>query len=236
MKLAAYECYIHASNDEVFRQRTLPLIGRAFSLLREAGPDGRFLDYSFASLLDIDSRDVFMNELRVVCDELDGEEILGRDTAMDNDVFLEYLVNNIRNEIVSYQSFILKKVDESYNNLVSKIEQIKNTETINHTLLSEYELKLREMNEQKINAVLDSNPNFCQLNSERITPFFLKMAKGSQLGGSMWDIRDPDGEPFGSILTQKTFIRDHFANSYKKPQHEPENLTGCIKNSWTGNR
>jgi exonuclease III len=45
VKLAAYECYIHASNDEVFRQRTLPLIGRAFFLLREAGPDGRFLDY-----------------------------------------------------------------------------------------------------------------------------------------------------------------------------------------------
>jgi hypothetical protein len=111
-----------------------------------------------------------------------------------------------------------------------KIEQLKNTATINHTLLSEYELKLREMNELKINAVLESNPNFCQLNSERITPFFLKMAKGSQLGGSMWDIRDPDGEPFGSILTQKTFIRDHFANSYKKPLHELENLIGCIEN------
>jgi exonuclease III len=101
VKLAAYECYIQASNDEVFRQRTLPLIGRAFSLLREAGPDGRFLDYSFASLLDIYSRDILMNELRVVCDELEGEDILGRDTAMEDDVFLEFLVNNIRNEIVS---------------------------------------------------------------------------------------------------------------------------------------
>ncbi len=144
-----------------------------------------------------------MKELRVVCDELEGENILGRDTAMEDDIFLEYLVNNIRNEIVSYQSFIFKKVDESYNNLIIEIEQLKNKATIDHIRLSEYELKLREMNEQKINAVLDSNPNFSQLNSERITPFFLKMAKGSQLTGSMWDIHGPDGAPFGSIAEQK---------------------------------
>ncbi len=72
----------------------------------------------------------------------------------------------------------MKKIDESYSNLVSKIEQIKNSANINHALLSEYELKLREMNDLKIKAVLDSNPNFCQLNSERVTPFFSKNGKG----------------------------------------------------------
>ncbi len=190
----------------------------------------RFLDYSHASLIDIDSRANFMNELRGLCDELEDENILGRETTLEDDVFLEYLVNNIRNEIVSYQSFIFKKVDESYDNLVSKIESLKVNAIQNHSLISEYELKLREMNEIKINAMLESNPNFNQLNSERITPFFLKMAKGSQLTGSMWDIRDTDGAIFESTLRQKIFIREYFAKSYKKPLHEPENLNGCIEN------
>jgi hypothetical protein len=104
--LAAYECYIQMSTDNVFKERIHPIIGRAYWLLRQAGPDGRFLDYSHASLIDIDSRANFMNELRVLCDELEGENILGREITMEDDVFLEYLVNNIRNEIVSYQSFI----------------------------------------------------------------------------------------------------------------------------------
>jgi hypothetical protein len=183
------------------------MLVRAYSLLRQAGPDGRFLDYSHASLIDIDSRGIFMNELRDVCDELEGENILGRATYMEDDGFLEYLVNNIRNEIVSYQSFIFKKVDESYENLISRIDNLKQNAIQNQTLISECELKLHEMNEIKINAVLEGNPNFNQLNSERITPFFLKMAKGLQLTGSMWDIRDPDGAPFESTQVQKNYIR-----------------------------
>jgi hypothetical protein len=229
VKLAAYECYIQVSNDNVFKERILPVIGRAYRLLRLAGPDGRFLNYSHASLIDIDSRANFTNELRVLCDELEGENILGREITMEDDVFLEYLVNNIRNEMVSYQSFIFKKVDESYENLVSKIENLKKNAILNQNLISEYELKLREMNEIKINAVLEGNPNFNQLNSERITPFFLKITNGSQLSGSMWDIIDPDGAIFESALRQKSYIPEYFANSYKRPVHEPENLTGCIE-------
>jgi hypothetical protein len=51
-----------------------------------------------------------MNELRRLCDELEDENILGRETTLEEDVFLEYLINNIRNEIVSYQFFIFKKL------------------------------------------------------------------------------------------------------------------------------
>jgi hypothetical protein len=46
----------------------------------------------------------------------------------------------------------------------------------------------------------------------------------------MWDICGPDGAMFDSTLRQKNYIREYFANSYKKPAHEPENLNGCIEN------
>jgi hypothetical protein len=56
------------------------------------------------------------------------------------------------------------------------------------------------------------------------------MAKGSSQVSSMWEIRNPDGRPFDSLTEQKGFIREHFANSFKRPQHEPDNLEGCIEN------
>ncbi|MFO0000813.1 MAG: hypothetical protein ACK559_06770, partial [bacterium] len=85
VKLAAYECYVQMSADNVLRERVLPMIGRAYWLLRQAGPDGRFLDYSHAKLIDIDSRANFINKLRVLCDELEGENILGMETTMEDD-------------------------------------------------------------------------------------------------------------------------------------------------------
>jgi exonuclease III len=172
VKLAAYECYVQMSNDYPFKVRNLDRIGRSYKLLRDAGPDSRFLDYSFAKLIDYDIRDNLITELRGIIDDLDMENIFEREHTLQDDAFLEYLVNNIRNEVISYQSFIFKKINESYDNLVEKLETLKNDTYLNQDLISDCELKLREFNEIKINSVLEKNPNFAQLNSERITPFF----------------------------------------------------------------
>ncbi len=95
--------------------------------------------------------------------------------------------------------------------------------------ICELEQKLREINEIKINSILEKNSNFDTIHSERITPFFLKMAKGYQHESSMSDICNYEGEPFATPIDQKNFIRTHFANSYKKPHTEPDNLQGCIE-------
>jgi hypothetical protein len=35
---------------------------------------------------------------------------------------------------------------------------------------------------------------------------------------------------FNSIAEQKTYIRNYFASSFKKPENEPDSLDGCIEN------
>ncbi len=45
----------------------------------------------------------------------------------------------------------------------------------------------------------------------------------------MNDIRDVNGNQFATLQDQKDYIRQHFANSFKKPQDEPADLQGCIK-------
>ncbi len=143
---------------------------------------------------------------------------------------MEILINHIRNEVINYQAFIFKKIDESTSHLVAKIKQLKNEHFVNFDRISELELQLRQINETKINSELEKNPNFALLNSERITPFFLKMAKGSVQESSLDVVCDEDGRPFNSTHEQREFIYNHFASSFKKNPLEPESLDGCIEN------
>jgi hypothetical protein len=95
--------------------------------------------------------------------------------------------------------------------------------------ISELEAKMREVYVIKINSILERKKNFNTIHEERVKPFFLKMAKGFQHESSMRDICDNNLNQFVSLKEQKDYIRNHFANSFKKPQDEPENLQGCIE-------
>jgi hypothetical protein len=110
VKAAAFECYIQNSVDDGFKTHNLNRIGRLYKSLRDAGPDCSNLEYSYAELLDNDTREAHMAEVRRIVAELDIENIMEVEHGMPDDTFLDYLVNNIRNEVISYQSFISKKL------------------------------------------------------------------------------------------------------------------------------
>jgi hypothetical protein len=96
---------------------------------------------------------------------------------------------------------------------------LKKIYSVNSTEITELEMKLREINEIKINAILEKNKNFENIHGERITPFFLKMVQGCQHESSLKDICNARGEHFYSAYEQKNYIRSHFADSIKKPQN-----------------
>jgi hypothetical protein len=182
-----------------------------------------------ADLLDYDVRVRLKDKIRLILVELEEMNLPGIPLNIDDNDFLELLMNNIRNEVISYQSFVSKTVNTSLKNLTEKIEALKRDYVQNNPGISELETKLREVNEIKINSILERNKNFDTIHGERVTPFFLKMAKGFQHESSMRDICDSNGVQFASLKEQKADIRNHFANSFKKPQDEPENLQGCIE-------
>jgi hypothetical protein len=95
--------------------------------------------------------------------------------------------------------------------------------------LSRLEIELRNINELEINSELEKNPNFNTLNSERITPFFIKMAKGSRQERSLTEIHDSNGRNFANTQEQKQYIFNHFADSFKKDPNELESLKNCIQ-------
>jgi exonuclease III len=125
VKLANYECYIQSCANQAVRNNLLRLVGRGFSLLREAGPDPSLIEYSYAELLDVDARNRIMQDLRQVMLDLDEANIQELETNIEDDLFMEFLMNNIRNEVISYQSFVCKTIEKSEKNLIAKIKGLK---------------------------------------------------------------------------------------------------------------
>ncbi len=151
------------------------LIGRCHALIRRAGPDPNYIEYFHAELVDVDDRNLILNELRALIFELDELNLQDMEINLEGDAFLEYLMNNVRNEVISYQSFITKTVEKSTKELISCILELKKN---NFEKISELEIKLREINDIKIRGILKKNSNFDTLHSERVTPFFLKWPEG----------------------------------------------------------
>jgi len=215
VELASLECYAqNIVGDTPIKRSALSLIGTANFLLRQAGPDPSHKLYSHAALLDADTRQAIMDRLEETMGRLRTVNLHVMIIDLEPDTFMEYLINNVRNAVISYQAFAFKKVEECKHNLEQKIKNLKNNYIENFELLSRLELELRNIYDIEICAELEKNSNFCNLNSERITTFFLKMARGSMQEKSINEIRDNNGRAFGSETEQRNFIFNHFANSF----------------------
>jgi hypothetical protein len=67
------------------------------------------------------------------------------------------------------------------------------------------------------------------LNTERIMPEFLKLAKSLNTDYSLKDIRGADGMRFASESLEEKFIVDYFADIYKKPECDCDRPSGLIE-------
>jgi hypothetical protein len=148
---------------------------------------------------------------------------------VSEDYFLEGLINNIRNETISHHLFICKYLKKSRVELLDKINRLKADYSNNIEEIIELETELSKKIEDEARSALENTENFEYLNHEKITPYFVKLSKGSKSEAEMEDICDSDGRPFNTAADRKKYIVNFYANLYKKAEDEPENLQGCIE-------
>jgi hypothetical protein len=68
------------------------------------------------------------------------------------------------------------------------------------------------------------------LNNEKITPFYLKLCKGSKNSALISDICVDTGTPFSKSDNREEFIVRYFKNVFKVPDNCPDELLGCVEN------
>ena len=131
VKSAALECYLHHLSDRLIAEPGLARIGRVKSLLRLAGPDPDFYQLETDEGADTRRMAVVADAYQLV-DELNFEVLQLSDLNLDPVLFLEYLINCIRNDVISYQTFISKIFKNSKHNQTRQINQLKTpTQLIN---------------------------------------------------------------------------------------------------------
>ena len=122
VKLSVIECYAHLAAAPPFSQEILlQRVGTAKHSLREIGADSNILLPNTRTVLEINLRENRIAELKATIDELDIYGLQSLAIIIDDDLFLEYLINNIRNDIVSYQTFIARTFNRTKNTLINQL-------------------------------------------------------------------------------------------------------------------
>ncbi len=94
--------------------------------------------------------------------------------SIPDDEFLEILINDLRNEVVSYQTFILNIQKEIRDKIVKKIRKHKMEMNMQIEVIAELENELRSMDENELNFVCEKIPYLKIFTQKGSLLFFLK--------------------------------------------------------------
>jgi hypothetical protein len=145
-------------------------------------------------------------------------------------VFLETLLLNLKNEVVSYQIFTRKARDEKKRWLLSNIAVLKTSFLDNQAQILRLETDLNKIIDLEIRSELEKNRAYDILNTEKMTPRFLSLCKANKKMCSLDSIRDVNGEAFSSERDRDTHITSFFQNIYTPAQGNTVLGNDCIQN------
>jgi hypothetical protein len=178
VKLAVADTYLIHTNviPDPERERLLNEIGTAKKSIRDIGPDSCHLPIGERSELE---ENVRAGRLGLIREQLENipMELLENGTYRDgltDDIFMETLVNNIRNECVSYQIFLAKQSNITVKSLQAKLSELKSNFNENHPEIIRVEKRLDEIADYKLRSKLEATANFEILNSEKHNPPLFK--------------------------------------------------------------
>jgi hypothetical protein len=135
VKISIFETYVHHSLVITEEDRALMLnsLGSARKNLKEAGPDPTLLP---PGTLSDHGELVRSGTVANIKEILDGIPIMDISTGgfiggIDDDLFMETLVNNIKNDCVSYQVFVNRTISNTVSSIEARLTVLKNSYEVN---------------------------------------------------------------------------------------------------------
>jgi exonuclease III len=109
--------------------------------------------------------------------KFDLEFIQNYDKSIDDSLFLQCLVNNLTNEIISFQTSLKKSENRKKDNLYKSLTSLMRTSPINPTVMTEIEQKIKTLEESKIDKICKANKKWETLQNERGSRAFCSLSK-----------------------------------------------------------
>jgi len=225
VQMAAIECYAQNLSADT-RAALFPGhsitddIGRIHQALRIAGPDPQHLSEEEVTEELLTVRGESLNTIREILDRYPLPALEAAPKIITDDFFMESLLNNIRNEVTSYQSHILKisrKKEKSLENCIRALQ----TDMNDPDNLLSAESALQNLRDQKINAALSEYSIYEHLKHEKMTPAFLKLSKIGTGNTDTEIIVDDNGQPFANNADRNNYIVEYYARLYAAAAPEP---------------
>jgi hypothetical protein len=211
--LAVADVYITYSSAVTERERDelRSGCGRAWKLLREAGPGNCYAAPGDRTELEELSREGKIASVREYLDFFPFVRVRDGPLTISDDLFIECLVNGIKNETISYQTFIKKNTNKNRSALLKKIEALK-SEGINFdNRLLELESLLNKQLDLELRAEIENLSSYEYLNDEKITPYFVSLAKNNKATASTDTICDDNGNAFINAADRNQYVREFYA-------------------------
>jgi exonuclease III len=222
VKITTLECYINhlipsnvLSDFEIDNQRVI--IGRVRSLYKELSTV-RLQDAELGSTQDridvmLETRNAIKNNLDLLPSI---EELQSCELSCSRDTFLEILIMAIKGSSLSHQHNFFKIKNARRKAIENKIKELKKFFSQNMQEILRVERELNQIAKDDMREEVMRIKNFEQLNNEKITPYFLSLAKKPQCSDTLLDICQENGTPFENSLDRDTYIRNYFASTYKQ--------------------
>jgi hypothetical protein len=132
----------------------------------------------------------------------------------DYDIFLEVLMSNIRNALISFQTWIRKVENAKCNSLIKQLNTLKVNYLENYNEIANLELKLTEIADVKLSEKIKQIKIYECLHDEKPSPLFLTLAK-NRGKTNLKEIKNTNGEGFESDEARFEFIRSEFEKTFK---------------------
>jgi hypothetical protein len=227
MKIHAIDCYNnHASFNDVFTPNIRAEISRKIGIVLSEIANIKNLRLQKAEETDIEGlalleRRIALIENRVqnIFLEIPGVEFFENlDLTADADIFFETLVITLKNEALSFQSNFYKNKNATKKNLRDQIKDLKLDYNTNKNLIFDLESRLTTIIDLELKDELSTVKNFERLNDEKITPYFLRLAKAPENNVSLETLKDENNEVYKSDKEREDSIYKFYRDLYKKPE------------------
>jgi hypothetical protein len=121
----------------------------------------------------------------------------------------------VKNEVISHQSFMRKSKLNMIAALKKELANLKTNYLINSVRIQEQEAKLCSLIDHEMRMELDKYRHYDILNMEKISPWFLTLAKIKSNKGSLDDIKNDTGTDFLRQSDRYNYIKNFYAGIYR---------------------
>jgi hypothetical protein len=146
----------------------------------------------------------------------------------DDKSFFETLIMTVKNVTLSAQHFFYKIKNKTKDTIKKQLSVLKRNYSANQEDIFRLEARLSNLVDGELREELNQHRNFEKLNDEKITPYFMSLAKQSCADALLSDIRNDNGTDFISSAERENYITNYYRDLYQNKDNENVQNDGII--------